>query len=233
LNRLFSGVALLALFVLIVTAPRLARATSLTGAVLFDTDSPGAAIGNDWNTLGGDAAFNLYLTNPSFLNSGNGAQTRIDVALIPGTNYTFGYLATSGPSSVSQLNQGFFGLNLFFNGNDSTPEISVHAPLFSSSFAPDSAVNTPRLDTSPTPGSGVLVFSDGATSVTLTSFSAVASLSDLVGPYATAGDSTPDYAGSFTLAVTATPEPATLSLLLLAAAIVSIGSFVRLKIRVR
>src|SRR5450631_1984893 len=55
----------------ILLAPLAAHATTLTGAGLMGTDATGNTTASYWNTLPGDAYFNLYLKDAvGFINSG-------------------------------------------------------------------------------------------------------------------------------------------------------------------
>jgi hypothetical protein len=66
------------------------------------------------------------------VNGPSDAQAGIDIPLELGHSYTY-YI-------FSQPNGGysFDALNLFFDGNNSTPGISVFGPIDSSAFAPNS-----------------------------------------------------------------------------------------------
>jgi hypothetical protein len=78
------------------------------------------------------------------------------------------------------------------------------------------------LDSSITPGAGTLFFNDGAYNVTLTDYRwsvpGVENL-DRVGAFDAAPDGANDFIGSMTLVVTAVPEPTSLSLLAVGAAL--------------
>ena len=114
--------------------------TMLTGAIQFSTNSTGAASGGLlWNTLGGDTYYDLWLAqNANATSPVNGpadAQANIAVPLDVGKSYTFYIFGQPGPGVIT----GFNGLNLFFDGNNSAPAISVFGPTNTSSFLPDSA----------------------------------------------------------------------------------------------
>ena len=95
----------------------------LTGAIAFETDSSGAATDGYWNTAGGDGIWNLYVIpgapGGAFVNSGNGGATSISIPLSPGT-YTF---TLQGDHSLIQT---YRGVNLFFDGDNTNPGISVY-----------------------------------------------------------------------------------------------------------
>jgi hypothetical protein len=190
---------------------------TLTGATQFSTESSGA-FGTtpgqtQWNTVpvNGDCCYGLWLAlNPDATSPVNGpsdSEAPIAIRLVVGhsyTYYTFGYPYESF---------SFNGLNLFFDGNDSTPGISVFAPLNSPIFSPDSS-STLTLHNTSVPGSGKSFYSADGAIVVLTGY-------DLHTPatppgnvcqgytFAPAPGSVADYFGSFTLQVW---RPATLSL---------------------
>jgi len=131
--------------------------TTLTGAMWMATDSSGAtsvsqayADGAN-NTLGGDQWFDLWLAlNPDATSPVNGpsdAQANISIPLQAGNSYKYYIFGTGGCCTLP-----FSGLNLFFDGNESTPGISVFGALGSSEFAPDSS-STLSLQGNPIPGS--------------------------------------------------------------------------------
>jgi len=202
----------------VLLTPHAATATTLTGAVLMDTDGTGNAGGNYWNTLGQDGGiYNLYLKDGGlgFVNSGAGATTRINIDLLPGS-YTFNFFADSVAAGTS------FGLNLFFNLNDNAPGISVFGSADSFSFSPNSG-STRELNGITIAGANTATFVDGSTSVFLTGFNiatpVVGVAPDEVDAYNNAANNNPDFAGSFSLRVTGPgpdtqmPEPASMMLL--------------------
>ena len=100
---------------------------TLTGAIQFSTNSSGAFSGNQsWNTLGGDPAWDLWLAqNPDASSPVNGPsdeQAGINIPLSAGNSYQF-YIFGAPDLSIS-----FNGLNLFFDGGNSTPGISASSP---------------------------------------------------------------------------------------------------------
>jgi PEP-CTERM motif-containing protein len=193
-----------------------AAATTISGLIEFSTDSNGNTSGQGWNTVGGDGVFNLYVASgpisasPTFLNSGNSSSTSISIPLPAGT-HTFSIYADSEPTL------SHYGLNLFFNGNNSTPGISVFAALRTSSTQPSFAANGGLTRTEAfgfVPGANTLTFADGPITVTLTDyfFSSPSQLGfDVVSPFNNIPDGFNDFGGQFT--VTVTPEPGTLLLL--------------------
>jgi hypothetical protein len=209
-----------------VALPRPAHADLvLSGLIGFSADSTGAASeGNFWNTLGPPDdtidRFNLYVTQPNtgivgpFLNSGNGSGTSISVPLSPG-NFQFFIFGTE----VRALPFSFAGLNLFFNGNNAMPGISVFAPVDESpsppvpAFAANNSPLTADLTSLTTPGAGTLAFTAGGLLVRLTGYRfSVPTVEDLdrISPYIDAPDGFADLVGSFTVQVTVVPEPSSI-----------------------
>lgn len=194
----------------------------LSGAVQFSANSSGAATGGQiWNTLGSDGLFNLYFTQPntgiggSLLNSGNGASTALNLTLAPGA-YEFFYFGQPGSDT------GFAALNLFFDGNTSTPRISVFAATDTAapsppypSFSANSSTNTLTLAGSIVAGAGTLSYSSGGFTVTLTDYGwstpGVFGL-DRVQAFSNAPGGGNDFVGMVRLSVTSVPEPGSLVL---------------------
>ncbi len=186
---------------------------NLTGAIEFSTDASGNAAGAEfWNTLGGDFSYNLYVSmNGTPINSGNGASASINVALAPGT-YNFQIFGNPG------TNQPRHGLNLFFNGNNTNPGISVFAPTAtdtgSPAFSANSAPNTLALNVTSTPGSGSTSFTTNGMTATISNYRWEASTvrnQDVVTAFDRISGGGVDNQGSFTLTVV--PEPGTVALL--------------------
>ncbi|WP_174998923.1 PEP-CTERM sorting domain-containing protein [Rugamonas aquatica] len=191
---------------------------SLTGASVYDINSAGVYVGNGWDTSGSDAAANLYLlTTPndasSFINGGNGPATSLNQNLsTPGT-YTFYFRADGGgfnwPTSSA-------GLNLFFNGSNNTPGVSAYVPF--NAVHPTVAAygnNSLGINGGDVQAANSLSFSVGNTTLTLSNFTlfdyanpAVPNaVPDLVGFYDNTPNHLADYSGSFTVNVSAVPEP--------------------------
>jgi hypothetical protein len=120
-----------------------------------------------WNTLGGDYDWDLWLAlNPDATSPVNGpsdAQAGISITLEAGNSYTY-YTFVQPDVSFS-----FDGLNLFFDGNNSTPGISVFGPINSKSFIPNSS-GTLTLAGAPVAGSGSAAYSSGGVVVVLTGY---------------------------------------------------------------
>lgn len=209
-------------------------APALTDITVFSANSEGNNwLSLHWNTQGqpfdGPNRYNLYVTDtpapgtPSFLNSHNDSRTQINIPLAPG-EYTFRLFAESVALTLpAELH---FVLNLYFDGNQASPDISG---LTGASCPGVCAASHPNgldiLGSSGSPEAGALVFTSGDLVVTLTEFDwNTDGTSDVVwphwandAPYA-GGSGTPDYIGEFTLRVTSVPEPSALPLLGLALA---------------
>ena len=200
------------------TAPVLG-ATTLTGVSVAAALSNGNGILPYWNTLGGDLLFNLYLQDgATWLNSGNGAAASVDIPLAPG-NYSY---ALSGELGVDLT--GYYIIDLFFDGDNTTPGISALWSNRSHTLVADGGLTVDLDATSLQAGANTLVFQDSQTRVTLTSFIFGASTANLVQGY----DNSPtpgtvvfgfpipglrDSAGTLTLQVQAIPEPGSVVLL--------------------
>jgi hypothetical protein len=189
---------------------------SLTDVVVFGASSTGNWFGQpDVFVTRSNSNFNVWIQSGAsggpFLNGPSNNLAQPNISLSSGLT-TFRLLADPGADN------GYFGINLFFNGS-STPSISAYGPMMtgpgSHSFSADSAQNTPMpfpgADSGYTfPGAGTLSFVSGSQLITLTDFywakQSVNNL-DLVGQYSTGADGATDYVGGITLSVTSVPEP--------------------------
>jgi hypothetical protein len=245
LNRLIAAALLLIFSFLLLPRPCYAD-VFLTGLLQDGTASNGQTAGSPiWNTLGNELSFaNLYITQPNggyaapFINSGNGAGTSISYALTPGT-YQFYFFC----DPLAENNPGYYGLNLFFDGNNNTsPGISAFSPAATSAANAVPAgfgtlvlsVNTNSPN--PPPGSyiytatpvsapGTLTYTADGLSVTLTAYGfglpgvfGGPGL-DRVGNLNDAPDGQLDGVGFFDLTVVSVPEPSAMALCSAAAAI--------------
>lgn len=108
----------------------------LSGLLQNGTAPNGQTAGSPiWNTLGNEASFaNLYVTQPNlgytapFLNHGNGSGASISYTLTPGA-YEFYFFS----DAFADNNPGFYGLNLFFDGDVTHPGIAAFSPAGTSS----------------------------------------------------------------------------------------------------
>lgn len=190
-----------------------ARAVELTGAIIFSADANGDNLGGQiWNTSAVDDSghWNLYLRQgATFINSGNASLLEIDIPLLAGL-HTFDLFGDSG------YDMPYYGLNLFFQGDDATPAISAMLPV-GGAFATNLAPNTFTLQGQggPTvPAASSLSAHFGGWLVTLTSFTwnlPSAGAFDLVSPYDLGANSHPDSFGSLSLQVTFVREPPSLA----------------------
>ena len=196
-----------------------AQSVFLTGIGQTGASSTGSTAGSPiWNTLGGDTFANLYIDTPNagpnavFLNHGDSSGASVNYALTPGS-YTF-YFSTDG---FANNDPGFYGLNLFFGGDNTHPGISVFAPTaVLEQTAVPAGLPVISLDGSGTtvPSPGVLTYTANGLSITFTQYSydpagafggppldRVSNLNDVP-------DGVDDGVGVFYLTVTAVPEPA-------------------------
>lgn len=194
----------------------------LTGSTLYNSLSDGTASGGAWNTTPGDSAFNMYLfsglpTAPVFFNSGDSTALVPNITLALGDN-VIGFATATSPSQ-------FFGMNLYFDGANTTNRITPVAQDSASGggFSKVSAgISTYGLANAfGIPSANSLTYTSGALTATLTNFTITntnTSGRDLVQPFNNVGDGQNDNVGSFTLRVTAAasaPEPGSVALLAL------------------
>ncbi len=215
-----------------------AQTITLTGANWYTLNSAKQYTGGFANTYGGDTySRNLYMTEDqtpgmgSLLNSANltTLPTRIQIDLsAPGT-HTFQMFCNGESTGITP----YWGLNLFFNGNDLQPGISVQNTADVAGYQGINPVGTPTLDPRTmglvqSSGSGPLnVFSVGPTTVTLMSYSTwdaghynldrVDNFTDDGG----LGNGTKDNVIEFTLKTT-TPVPEPCSLLVLGGSAIAV-----------
>lgn len=139
--------------------------TTLTGAVQFATDPNGN--GNNcliWNTYPdnyGDLWLALHSDGSSPLNGPTDAESPLSIPLKAGVSYKFYIFAHPGSCSSA-----YNGLNLFFDGNNSVPGISVFGPINTTTFQPN-ASNTYTLQIAGVTGSGRNFYRSGGVIVLL------------------------------------------------------------------
>ena len=193
---------LLSMFMVV---PLSARAqTTLTGAIQFSTNSTGAFYdGQIWNTLGGDHWWDLWLAlNPDATSPVNGpsdAQSGISIPLEVGRTYK--YYIFSEPNATFS----FVGLNLFFDGSNSTPGISIFGAVNGSNFAPNASTSL-TLQGDSVAGSGSASYNSSGIVVVLSGFdwnTAATPPGDVCPSYTFAplSGGAADFSGSFTLQV--------------------------------
>ena len=190
---------------------------NLTGMTLWQSNqSDGQYAGHGANTLGADIPYNIYLkSGGSWINSGDVAAASLNYALGPGT-YSFDFWHSQG------YTYSYGAMNLFFDGNNSTPGISVATPMdTTNSFQQINTVYSLPLDFYQASivyvqAANSLTFIDGNFAITLTDFryfTPETHIPDLVRPYNNLADGWGDYYGSFTLTVSTVSEPVTMLLL--------------------
>jgi hypothetical protein len=180
--------------------------TTLTGAMWFASTPTGAtsvaqayADGAN-NTLGGDQWWDLWLAlKPDGslpVNGPSDSQASISVPLQASQSYKY-YIFGAGTCCTLP----FSGLNLFFDGNGSTPGISVFGPVNGSSFVPNSS-STLTLQGNPGPGSGTGFYNSAGVVVVLAGYNWNDSATrDVCQPFAFSPGNEPSAFGSFTLQV--------------------------------
>lgn len=208
------------------TAARAQAQLQLTGITVFSTDMNGNIISTaSFNTFGGDLIPNIYVINDpvmtSYYNSGDSggasAPTGINLSLSLGAREIFCSVDPGGTALAS-----FYGINLFFNGNNTTPRISAFTAINTPAGVPNGGTTLANSGgATPVPGANTLTFTDpSGAMVVLTAFnyasSRVAGLptdypEDLVGQFSLGANGTPDNYVDFTLSVV--PEPSTWALL--------------------
>ncbi len=178
--------------------------TLLTGAAQFSAEKGGALYEYQfWNTLGLDGDYDLWIAldpnGASPVNGPDDADANISVPLAAGQTYTFYTFAQEGASTTFS----YSAMNLFFDGNNSTPAISVYGALNNSAFAADSA-NTLTLQGTNVPGSGATAASVDGVVVALTAYTwnkPAVPPGNVCQSFSFTPGSTPNYFGSFTLKV--------------------------------
>ncbi len=206
----------IATFGVVAAGPSAARATFLTGAIVYSTDTTGApSSGEFWNTVGGDNRFNLYLSAPGdpmtvgLLNTGNGASTGINFDLGPGT-YSYQLYGENTQGTAA------YGIGLFLNSDNANPAVAAFAsPGLGVVPAAAGSVDIEGVTTT-SPGS--LSFNDGTNLVTLTGFqwaapSPAGGGPDRVSAQDSVSSGQPNFLGTLSLTVTAVPEPGSMALL--------------------
>ena len=196
---------------------------TLTGGIVYATDSSGGANkAMYWNTLGGDAVWNLYVKDSAgFINSGNGGGASLNYSLNPGI-HTFSF--HSQPNGTQ--NSDYLGLNLFLDTNNANPAISVFASRYDGGgyfppFYANSNLNTRTLTGAGAPASGSLSYTSGNYIVTLTDYHVAdwtVSPANLVGTFNNVPSGSNDFQGQFTLDVAVAPEPVSSTLFIVGGA---------------
>jgi len=239
ISKLFLRLLVLSLACLPIAAQ---SATTITGLLEFSTDLNGSFFnGSVWNTKGGDSASDLWVVQGSspagsFLNGPTDANAGISIPLAPGS-YTFSLLAAGGvPNS-------YHGLNLFFNGANSSPGISVFGPTQTSAsppypgFNPNGSSSTLTLSYQPVIGANTLLFEDSANRVTLVGYQwadpSVYGVDRVSAPFGNPGfvgsDGQADWVGQLSFEVTSVPEPSAFALIATAVGFLAVRALRRLR----
>lgn len=216
MRRIFAAAAMSALAMAPTTV---LAATFLTDSAVFSTNGEG----NNWNGMiwntqpKPDDRWNLYYSDssdpdaPNFINAGGVASDEVDprisIALAPG-HYDFLVYGEAATADLDPLQH--FVLNLYFNGNQSSPAISgLYGPDCPTVCAASHPNGLDLLGVAGAPEAGVLSFTDGKLKITLTDFTwALGDAVDKVWPYwsdvapYSSGSGTPDFVGSISLTVT-------------------------------
>ena len=171
----------------------------------------------------------IYLTQPNagynapFLNPGTSATASISDALTPGT-YQFYFFTASffGNAPGFPNDPGTYGLNLFFDGDNTFPGIAAYSPKNIATATPVQAgQNTLALDgdgDNEVPASGSLTYIADGLSVTLTAYGYGepgvfgGPALDRVGNLNSQPDGYLDAVGVFNLTVAPVPEPSTVAI---------------------
>jgi hypothetical protein len=197
------------------------NAVSLTGICGFVTDAGGNWQIGWYNTHGPDGGKNAYVVrddvNGGFLNSGNGAATQVSIDLSAPGDYTlFSYF----DGNEIYGGRDFWGLNLFFDGDQEAPGISAFgAPQGSGDNNPEfwaNSGNTLNLAADEDRwGSGSLSYRSGNTEVILTRYATTSDVYSLdrVDNFQLGSSGRNDHVT--VIGLTVVPEPASLSALVL------------------
>lgn len=218
-SLLLGGVALpLALL----TAGTAEASVRLTDSSVFSANGSGHNwLSWFWNTQGSgtDAPnrWNMYYSssldpdNPTFINSGNEGTAQISLDLGAGVHdfVVFGERAGDPTPHSADLH---FVANLYFDGNQSAPDISgLYGPSCPAVCAASSGMGLDLYGNAPSQEAGTLQYVSGGTAVTLSKFSwAVDDQVDEVWPHFAGAyngtySGTPDYVGRLQLTVTEAP----------------------------
>lgn len=194
-----------------------AHAVSLTGICGFVTDAGGNWQIGWYNTHGPDGGKNAYVVRDdvqgAFVNSGNGAATEISIDLsAPGTYRLFGYF----DGTEIYGGRDFWGVNLFFDGNQGAPGISAYArPQWAGDSSPEywaNSGNTLNLAADENvQGSGSLSYHSGNTEILLTRYATTSNVFELdrVDNFKLGASGRNDHIT--VLELTVVPEPASLA----------------------
>jgi hypothetical protein len=202
-------------FTVLVSAPATNSITTLTGILCDRCDNTGTTFHIDyWNTTPFDGIEDIFMIagtngNGPFINGPGDANVGpISINLSQPGTYT--YVCWIDPRFLTNAD-----LNLFFNGDNTHPRISVKCTTdTTNAFSANTSINTLALDGTATPAAGVLSFSDGFNQISLTDFrwynsghsDANLPVGDRVQGYSANPDSVNDARFLFTLTVAPLPQ---------------------------
>ena len=222
--------------------PVSAQTIQLSGATFFQADGTGAFSPSDrWNTLNsgewGRAWFARGAPNGStnsfvepFINGPGATNAALAIELTPGVHEFTSFMNDGTPVT-------YHGVNLYFDGNLTTPRISAFAqdqtsmstvpPFFANGSASTLALMPYSFDGNLVPGAGTLVYQSGTRSVTLTQFTFTSQFLhniDRVNSFSTTPDGQPEKLAYLRFEVTDTAlVPESGGALLLMVALLAVG----------
>lgn len=197
-----------------------ASAVTLTGICGFPTDDAGNWKIGWYNTHGPDPGKNAYITvgdvDGGFVNSGNSASTGIILDLsAPGTYRVYAFFDGDEMTAGRET----WGINLFFDGQNSNPGISVFGRARwatdngPATFAANGGTTLDLTGLNNVAGANQLSYSAGGTTIELTSFATTADVYSLdrVDNFALGASGRNDHIAVVELTVV--PEPASFAIL--------------------
>jgi len=206
--------------ILIFITPATLGQVQLTGLLQDGVSANGdTAQSPIWNTLGNQVNYaKLYVTQPNggaaapFINHGSAGDVGISYSLTPDSYQFFFY---NDPFATNTT--GYYGLTLFFDGDNTDAGIAAFSPTgVQTAAAVPAGLSTLSLNgdnANPVPSPGSLLYSANGLNVTLTDYTfwlpgATGNPGvDRVGNLNDVPDGDTDGFGEFDLSVTAVPEP--------------------------
>lgn len=199
---------LLAVAVGVCCATSASAQATLTGVTFNNRDN----LGTYWDTTGGNSGWNFYGSTTggaSFLNSGNGAATSVNIPILVGNTSEYRFFGHAVVGSVAGV------LSLYFNGS-TTPSLTavVGRDEASTSFVAYGGASKGLNDNNLIGANRVALALSGVT-YTLERYSYTESFGDRVSPYTATANGGNDTVATFRLAATSAavvPEPSALLL---------------------
>lgn len=199
-------------------------AVAITGLVVYETNSLGAATGGPqfWNTLGlPDPNANLWVGfNGVGVNNGNGPGASINILLGLGIS-SFTYC---GDGLLGQITPAYLGMSMFLDGENNLPAFTFFWDTATQTVSATTALSRNVAGGFVT-GAGGGPYVNGSTKVTILSVPTWGvKFMDTVGLFSrTAGDCPDDYCGvPGLIQVTTTPEPGSLGLAVFAVGLLTL-----------